>query len=407
MIFYNISIYIYLFLAGIVARFNSKARLWTDGRKNIFALLEEAIKPNDKIIWVHCASLGEFEQGRPVIEALRESMTEHKILLTFFSPSGYEIRKNYQGADYIFYLPADTARNAKRFISLVHPEIAVFIKYEFWLNYLSELRKSGCKTFIVSAIFRRNSVFFKWYGGLFRKALRTFEHIFVQNSASQEMLGELGLENVTVAGDTRFDRVATIAAAAKHIEIVERFTNNAPTFVAGSTWEPDEQLIVGLIAAHPELKFIIAPHEMEQQRIDRFIEQSPRKAVRYTQCTPQTDLEHTEVLIIDTIGILSSIYQYASYAYIGGGFGVGIHNTLEAATFGLPIAFGPNYHKFKEACEMIKIGASHSVSTLSELELWLNELEQDPDKHAHTRALSSNYIKENKGATNIFIAALK
>lgn len=397
---------LYRFLVSIAAHFNIKARLWTDGRKNIFARLEEAIKPDNKIIWVHCASLGEFEQGRPVIEALRKSMPEHKILLTFFSPSGYEIRKNYQGADYIFYLPADTARNAKRFISIVHPEVAVFIKYEFWLNYLRELKHSGCRTFIVSAIFRRNSVFFKWYGGIFRKALTTFEHIFVQNSASQEMLGELGLKNVTIAGDTRFDRVATIATAAKRIEIVERFTNNAPTFVAGSTWEPDEQLIMGLIATHPELKFIIAPHEMEQQRIDHFIEQSPRKAIRYTQCTPQTDLEHTEVLVIDTIGILSSIYQYASYAYIGGGFGVGIHNTLEAATFGLPIAFGPNYHKFKEACEMIEIGASRSVSTIEQLDQWLSELEQNPDKHSHNRALSSDYIKKNKGATNIFIATL-
>lgn len=406
MILYNIGIAILRFGMLIAARFNPKARLWVDGRKDIFRRMEAAIGADDRVIWVHSASLGEFEQGRPVIEALRESHPQHKILLTFFSPSGYEIRKNYPGADYIFYLPADSPALARRFVKIAHPEIAVFIKYEFWLNYLRELERVGCRIFIVSAIFRRNSVFFKWYGGLFRRALRRFEHVFVQNNASQELLSEIGIERVTVAGDTRFDRVATIAAAARRIEIVERFAEGSRVFVAGSTWPPDEELMMGLIAAHPELKFIVAPHEMEQQRIDRFIEQSPRRAVRYTQCDAQTDLEAVQVLVVDTIGILSSIYQYADFAYIGGGFGVGIHNTLEAATFGLPIAFGPNYLKFKEACEMIELGASCSVEDYEQLEQWLAGLESDPVLYGSLRKKSAGYINDNKGATQQFINAL-
>ena len=406
MLLYNIGIGAFTVGVGLAARFNPKARLWIKGRKRIFQRMAAAISPEDKVIWVHAASLGEFEQGRPIIEAIRAQHPEYKILLTFFSPSGYEIRKNYPGADHIFYLPADSPRNVHQFLKIAHPEIAIFVKYEFWLNYLNGLREIGCRTFIVSAIFRRNSIFFKPYGGMFRRALHTFERLFVQNQESQELLAGIGITAVTIAGDTRFDRVAAIAEKAQRLEIVERFAAGAKVFVAGSTWSPDEHLLARMIGHYPEIKFIIAPHEMDQARIDRFIAESPRPAVRYTQCTPQSDLEAAQVLIIDTIGILSSVYQYAHYGYIGGGFGVGIHNTLEAATFGLPIAFGPNYLKFKEACDLIEIGAATSISTFEELEQWLAALVADPSLYAATREKAAGYVASHKGATQKILSVL-
>lgn len=298
---------------------------------------------------MHVASLGEFEQGRPIIEKIRLEHPRYKILLTFFSPSGYEIRKDYPGADYIFYLPIDTPRNARRFLDIVRPEIAIFVKYEFWINLLTGLRRRGIRTYIVSAIFRRNSVFFRQWGGLWRQALETFDTLFVQNEESRILLGKLGFDNVVVAGDTRFDRVAQIAANAKRIELVERFRGGERLFVAGSTWGPDEELLIELMNANPGIKFVVAPHEMDESRIARLIGETRGGAVRYTRCTDSTVLDDKQLLILDTVGILASVYGYATWAYIGGGFGVGIHNTLEAATFGLPVAFGPNYAKFKEA----------------------------------------------------------
>ena len=400
MLLYNIGIY--LFAAGmrLAALFHPKARLWLRGRKHIFRRLREAIPEGERIFWVHAASLGEFEQGRPLIEAVRAGHPEYKILLTFFSPSGYEIRKNYPGADYIFYLPADTPRNARRFLRTVRPEIAVFVKYEFWLNFLKQLRRSGCRTFIVSAIFRPDSVFFRWYGGIFRRGLRTFERLFVQNSDSELLLDNIGISNISIAGDTRFDRVNAIAASAQRIGIAERFAQGGGhVFVAGSTWPPDEELLAELIARRPGMKFIIAPHEIDPARIERLRGRLGCPSARYTECTEETDLSGVRVLFIDTIGILSSVYRYADYAYIGGGFGVGIHNILEAATFGLPIAFGPNYGKFREAREMIALGAARSVRECGELNDWLEALESDPQLYEHTRRLSARYIGENKGAT--------
>ncbi len=406
MLLYNAGIGLFGLGVRIASAFNPKARLWIEGRKGIFSRMANAISPNDKVLWVHAASLGEFEQGRPIIEVVRKQHPEYKILLTFFSPSGYEIRKNYAGADYIFYLPNDTPRNVRQFLRIAHPEIAVFIKYEFWLNYLRELKRSGCRTFIVSAIFRRNSVFFRPYGGMFRRALKNFEHLFVQNSESKQLLADIGIENVTIAGDTRFDRVAAIASQAKQLDLVERFSAESRIFIAGSTWPPDEQLLMQMIGHYPEIKFILAPHEMDQARIDKFIADCPRKAVRYTQCDDKTDLHAAQVLIIDTIGILSSIYQYAHYAYIGGGFGVGIHNTLEAATFGLPIAFGPNYLKFQEARDLIAIGAAKSIRTFNELEQWLAALIADPSLYAETREKSAGYVSSHQGATKLILATL-
>lgn len=404
MFFYNIGVRAYGLAIKIASLFNRKADLWRKGRKNIFGRLAESLNGCDNVIWVHCASLGEFEQGRPVIEEIKARYPEKKILLTFFSPSGYEVRKNYEGADFIFYMPLDTPRNARRFIDIVRPEKVIFVKYEFWLNFLNRLRKNNIPTYIVSAIFRPDSVFFKPYGGSFRKALGSFRNIFVQNTDSKELLSDIGVDNVIVAGDTRFDRVAKIAAAAKEINMLERFSAGHKVFVAGSTWPPDEELLVKLINSHPELRFIIAPHEIDNERIERLIASVNGKSHRYTQTGDNIDFSDSKLLVIDTIGILSSVYRYADYCYIGGGFGVGIHNTLEAATFGLPISFGPNYLKFQEARDMIALGTSTSISSYEELNGWLKGLMDNPAKYAETKAKTLSYVSYNTGATSTIMS---
>jgi 3-deoxy-D-manno-octulosonic-acid transferase len=438
---YNLGIYIYGGVVKAVSRFNPKARLWVGGRRNIFDRLREALSPGEpngspgkpaaspngagkyageragssdsrvespgeRIVWIHCASLGEFEQGRPVIEAIRGEHPEYKILLTFFSPSGYEIRKDYQGADYVFYLPLDTPRNVGRFLDTVRPEITIFVKYEYWLNYLSELRRRRCRVFIVSAIFRPDQIFFKRRGRAFRRALAAYEHIFVQNGESRDLLAGIGVTNVTVAGDTRFDRVARIAESARELPLIERFAAGQSLFVAGSTWEPDERILQRLVNAHPELKFIVAPHEMEISRITSLSEHTAGGAARYTELDADSDPSGKHLLIIDTIGILSSIYRYASYAYIGGGFGAGIHNTLEAATFGLPIAFGPNYHKFKEACDLTESGAAVSISNFEELDAWLVRLRTDKQLYKSLRRTAAGYVADHKGATETIVKTI-
>ncbi len=387
--------------------FNPKARLWVEGRRNIFRRLRETVASGERIVWFHAASLGEFEQGRPVIEAFRETHPGHKILLTFFSPSGYEIRKDYPGADYVFYLPADTRRNARRFVETVRPEIAVFIKYEFWANYLKILQRNGTRTFIVSAIFRPDSAFFRWYGGWYRKLLRCFEHIFVQDEESRRLLGKIGVSNVTVAGDTRFDRVATIAGRAKSLPVVEAFVGKATeVLVAGSTWLPDEELLVRLVNRHPDVKFIIAPHEIHPERMEKFAASVRCRTVRYTQAAAEADLSDAGVLFIDTIGILSSVYRYGKYAYIGGGFGAGIHNTLEAATFGLPLAFGPNHHKFREASDLMAGGGAVSVTDGEELEAWFDSLRKEEDRYASASGFCRRYVADQCGATAAILSRL-
>ncbi len=401
MCLYNTGMYLYEKAVGIAALRNPKARQWSDGRRGIFERLKESIKPGERIIWVHAASLGEFEQGRPIIERLKEQRPDIKILLTFFSPSGYEIRKNYPGADYIFYLPIDRKRYARRFLDIVKPEAAIFIKYEFWLNYLGELRKREIATYVVSAIFRRDSIFFRPWGGAWRKALDTFSTLFVQNDESKELLAELGHKNVVVAGDTRFDRVASIAKAAKRVELIERFRGDKPLFVAGSTWGPDEEILLALINENPEIRFVIAPHEMNETRIEHIIATVKGGAVRYTQSTTESDFSKTQVLILDTVGILSSVYGYAQWSYIGGGFGVGIHNTLEAATFGLPIAFGPKYHKFKEARDMVALGAARSITSIDELRAWFEPLRVDAALLSETSRKAKAYTESNLGATEL------
>lgn len=404
--FYNLGLILYAWAVRLAALRHKKARLWIDGRRDLFRRMRETIDPEARIIWIHVASLGEFEQGRPIIENLRRTHPEYKILLTFFSPSGYEIRKGYKGADYLFYLPLDTSRNARRFLDIAHPEIAIFVKYEYWLNLLRELRRRKVRTYIVSAIFRRNSIFFRPYGGWWRQALETFDVLFVQNEESKELLATLGFDNVLVAGDTRFDRVAEITRTAKRIDIIDRFKGDSRLFVAGSTWGPDEELLIRLINDNPEVKFIIAPHEMDEGRIARIIGEVRGGTLRYTQCTSRTGYGSRQVLILDTVGILASVYSYATWSYIGGGFGVGIHNTLEAATFGLPVAFGPNYEKFKEARDLVTLGAARSVSDYAQLREWFTPLRDNEVFLQKTSRIAKDYTTRHQGATSIIIKTI-
>ena len=420
---YNIAIWFYALAVRIVAFFNPKVRLMWRGEREAYAKIESGLREGDRVVWVHAASLGEFEQGRPLIEKLKRENPEYKILLTFFSPSGYEVRKNYAGADVIAYLPLDTPRNARRFVELVKPEKVVFVKYEFWLNYLAELRKNGVDTYIISAIFRPNQVFFKWYGGIFREGLKAFKMLFVQNEESKELLKGIGVENVVVAGDTRFDRVADIAAAAKKLEIVESFVNaqcttnglelqqkmhNAqlPVLVVGSSWGPDEELLAQYINERAgQMKMIIAPHEVREERIKELTSKLTCKYALYTQIIDESQLSTLnsfDVLVVNTIGVLSSVYQYGQVAYIGGGFGVGIHNTLEAAAWGMPVVFGPNYHKFQEAKELIECGAGQSIKNYEECARALDEFFEKNDVASKAAA---EYVASHTGATEMIYDA--
>lgn len=392
---------------GLASWFNHKACLWADGRRDIFNRLSMAVSGSENIVWMHCASLGEFEQGRPLLEAIRREQPERKILLTFFSPSGYEVRKNYEGVDWVFYLPADTKANARQFVNIVRPEVAIFIKYEYWLNHLAQMERFGTKIYIVSAIFRPDDVFFRFYGGIFRKALGRFTKLFVQNQQSVDLLRSIGVDSVVAAGDTRFDRVAEIAAAQAKVDIAERFVKSADwVFVAGSTWPKDEEIVGELLRKWSGVKFIIAPHQIDNPRIDAFMAQVGGGAVRYTECTDVTDLSQAQVLMVDTIGVLSKLYRYGNVAYIGGGFGVGIHNTLEAATFGLPIAFGPNYGKFKEAKDMVELGAARSVEDMAQLNEWFSQLYNDRVLYASVCKTTQDYVKSNIGATKMIMNSI-
>ena len=401
---YTLGIYLYMAVIKLAALFgHKKAKQMLEGHKEIFVSLEKGIKEGVNYVWFHASSLGEFEQGRPMIEKMRASHPEYRVVLTFFSPSGYRSARNYQQADVVCYLPFDTPSNVKRFLDIAHPEIAVFVKYEFWLNYLTQLKKRNVRTYLVSAIFRRESVFFRSYGSMWREALDAFEQMFVQNEESRELLHEIGYDDVIVAGDTRFDRVAAIAKAAKPVDIVAKFKGDASLFVAGSTWGPDEDILMPLVNDNPHIKFVIAPHEMDQARINKILASTKCGAVRYTQCDATIDFSSTQVLVLDTIGILSSVYGYASWSYIGGGFGVGIHNTLEAATFGLPIAFGPKYEKFKEARDMVALGAATKVESAEELSAWFAPLRDDAAHLVHTSAIAKDYTAKNQGATALFM----
>ena len=401
---YNLSIFIYSLLIKLASPFNLKAGQINKGRQRVFQELSSKINHQRPVIWVHCASLGEFEQGRPLIEAIKKEHPQYQVLLTFFSPSGYEIRKNYELADAVCYLPADTRRNARKLIGLVHPEKVFFVKYEFWFHYIQELKKREIPLYIVSAIFRSNQLFFKnspW-GKWYRKMLLGFTHFFVQDDQSVELLGKLGLKNVTKAGDTRFDRVAGIARNGKDVPLVEKFKGSHQLVVAGSTWKPDEELLAEYIHSHPDIKFVIAPHETRRVNIDRLINMLKTTVECYSEATQQS-IEDKQVLIIDTIGLLSSIYRYADLAYIGGGFGVGIHNTLEAAIFGMPVLFGPNYLKFHEATTLVKLQVAFPVTDYPRLKEILDDLLSDPEKRKTIASRCNRFTAQNLGATQTII----
>ncbi|MBO9586841.1 MAG: 3-deoxy-D-manno-octulosonic acid transferase [Flavobacterium sp.] len=401
---YNLAIHIAGFFLRIIALFSPKIKLFVEGRKSVFNTLQEKIKPLDKTIWFHSASLGEYEQGLPVIEKIKEKYPSHKIIVTFFSPSGYEVRKNNTVADVTIYLPLDTKSNAKKFIQLVHPEQAFFIKYEFWLNYLKELENHQIPTYLISGIFRDNQMFFKWYGGFYRKALNAFTYFFLQNEKSKEKIESLGFKNAIVSGDTRFDRVNAILERDNQLDYIENFKNNQPTIVVGSSWPKDEALIAEYINQAPEnVKFIIAPHNIKPDQISDLQSKITKSTVLFSEKDTK-DLSTYSVFIIDTIGILTKIYSYGTIAYVGGGFGTpGIHNILEPATFGIPIVIGPNYSNFAEAIDLVEIGGCMPITTIAELKDVLDRLLNDKDFLEEKSEICRKFIQDNKGATETII----
>jgi 3-deoxy-D-manno-octulosonic-acid transferase len=405
-VFYQIGIILYVMGIYLVYPFNEKARLWVKGRNRWYKRLKKVIILQEKLAWFHVSSLGEFEQGRPVIEGFKKKYPDYKILLTFFSPSGYEIRKNYTGADYICYLPADSKRNASRFLKLTNPQVAFFVKYDFWYHYLNQLNKRNIPTYLFSGIFRPKQLFFKWYGGWYRKILNFFTRIYVQNEESLHLLNNIGVTQTSIGGDTRFDRVFDLATQAKPIHLISLFHNQKPLIIAGSTWEKDETMLAAYIHNNLGLyQWIIAPHEVHYAHIQKIETLFRGKALKFSEAN-ETNIKNVEVLIIDSIGILSSLYRYGTIAYIGGGFGKGIHNTLEAATYSLPVVFGPNYHRFREACDLIDIKAGFSIGDYSELESIFDCLLKDADLTKDSGKIASDYVNKMRGGTIKILADL-
>ena len=447
---YNIAIYIYLIGVAIGSLFNKKIKKMWRGEREAVDLLKEKVDPTAKYVWFHAASLGEFEQGRPLIEQLKATHPEYKILLTFFSPSGYEVRKNYEGADIVCYLPLDTIRNARRFLRAVHPVMAFFIKYEFWYNYLHILRHRGVPVYSVSSIFRPGQVFFKWYGRNYAKVLHCITHFFVQNEVSLQLLKGIGIDEATVVGDTRFDRVLQIKEQAKELPIVEAFKGingkgdackdelsedackrvlskdackedlsedackddlsengckGCKVFVAGSSWQPDEDIFIRFFNDHPDWKLIIAPHVIGEDHLAYILDKLQMKAVRYTQATEQSAAE-ARCLIIDCFGLLSTIYRYGEIAYVGGGFGVGIHNVPEAAVWGVPVLFGPNNKRFQEAQDLLACKGSFEVTDYDSFNTIISRLISDDKFRLQCGEASANYVKSRSGATDIIMKSV-
>lgn len=402
---YDAGIWLYTLIIALFSIKNKKAQFWIQGRKNLFEQIENSLDKNKKYAWFHFASLGEFEQGRPVLEKLKSDHPNTPIIITFFSPSGYEVRKNYDIADHVFYLPIDTKKNAQKLIKLFNPTVAVFTKYEYWYHYFKALHNNKTPLFIISGIFRKEQAFFKWYGALHRKMLGLVSHFFVQNEESKSLLAEIGIKNVMVSGDTRFDRVDFNAKNPMQLAQIELFSKNKETFIAGSTWAEDEKLLELLVELIPNWKIIIAPHEVNENRIESIEKRFPN-SIRYSKIKDKTadNQEYTskQVLIIDSIGILSSIYQYGKIAYIGGGFGVGIHNTLEAAAFGLPVIFGPNYSRFMEAVELVEKEAAFSVKDTEQLKLVIDLLLKEENR-IKCGAAAFEYVQSRTGATQKFL----
>ena len=396
LLLYNILVRCYGAAIQVSALWNPKAKQWVLGRKYQFQQMESHLKLNETRVWFHCASAGEFEQGRPLIEAYRKQWPRHKIILTFFSPSGYELRKNYAGADYIYYLPLDTASAAARFISMLKPILAVFVKYEFWYHHLSELNKRQIPVILISAIFRKDQLFFKQIGKPWRTVLRKFDHLFLQDAASANLLHSIGLQNSTLAGDTRFDRVWQIAQQPENLERINQFKGNHKLLVAGSTWPADEILLGHLIQAGISgWKWVIVPHEIDAEHLHHLKSKWMPHASLYSTAT-DTELASKPIILVDQVGLLSSIYSYADIAYVGGGFGKGIHNVLEAAVYGIPLLFGPNYEKFNEAKELIALGATKAIHDSQELITFFKMFSQDDPALAD---VNRNYVQRNTGAT--------
>ncbi|WP_172916349.1 3-deoxy-D-manno-octulosonic acid transferase [Capnocytophaga canimorsus] len=400
---YTLSIYVVGFILKIIALFNKKIKLFVQGRKNVFIYLKENIQKGERYVWVHTASLGEFEQGLPVIKALKNK--GKKILVTFFSPSGYEVRKNSPDADMVVYLPLDTPKNARKFLEIVQPEIAVFVKYEFWYHYLNQLKNRGIKTYLLSGIFRENQIFFKPYGVMMRDALRCFNHFFVQNETSKKLLQSIGFENVTVSGDTRFDRVSEIVKRDNVLDFMEAFKGDSLCVVFGSSWESDEEIYLKAInySNSQNVKFVIAPHDIKPEKIESFRRKIALKTVFFSEKEGK-NLSQYDVLILDTIGILTKVYSYADIAYVGGGMGnSGLHNVLEPAVFGIPVMIGKNYDKFAEAKALVERGGVISVSTEKELQQKLHLLIQNPNKRSEMGGINKDFIQKSSGATEKFL----
>ena len=404
MFFYNLAIYLYAFVVRIISPFHKKARKMIAGHKETYRKLRQDVAPDAKYIWFHAASLGEFEQGRPIIEEIKRKYPQYKILLTFFSPSGYEVRKDYPLADIVCYMPFDKKRNVKKFLKLVQPVMAIFIKYEFWYNYINQLYKRNIPVYMISAIFRPSQMFFKWYGSGMRKLLKRYACICVQDDNSAELLKNIDITNVEVCGDTRFDRVVEIREQAKSLELVQTFADKAKEegemiLVAGSSWPKDEDIFVPYFNSKADLKLIIAPHEIGESHLKYIESIVQRPHIRYSQATAE-NIDEYDCLIIDSFGLLSSIYRYGQIAYIGGGFGVGIHNILEAAVYGIPVIFGPNFKKFREAHQIIEQGGGYSISDYQSFRGLMDEFMEYDDILMSAGNNAGNFVSSNTGVVD-------
>lgn len=407
MMLYTFAIYLYQLMVILVSPFHKKARVMLRGQHNAFKILKQQVDKQARYVWFHAASLGEFEQGRPLMERFRREHPEYKILLTFFSPSGYEVRKNYQGADIICYLPFDTPSNVYRFFHLVRPEMAFFIKYEFWMDYMWACHHYHIPIYSVSSIFRPNKIFFRWYGRPYAHVLRYVTHYFVQDEQSRQLLAKRGFtDNVTIVGDTRFDRVIDIAQQAKPLPLVEQFCHDAPfVFIAGSSWPPDEDIIIPYFNSHPDMKLILAPHVIDEHHLEQIEQKLRRPSLRYTEATDE-NIQQADCLIVNCFGLLSSIYRYAHVAYVGGGFGVGIHNVPEAAVYGVPVLIGPNNKGFREAQDLLRMGGCFEITGPTLFNAVADRLVDD---HAlrHSRGeVCRNYIVSNAGASDVIFKTL-
>lgn len=401
---YNTGISLYKLGVRAASLKNHKAKQLLEGQARTFSYLKERLTPGTRYIWIHAASLGEFEQGRPLIEMIKAKQPDAHIVLSFFSPSGYEVRKGYNMVDAVVYLPFDLPENVDRFINLVNPQMAIFIKYEFWGNYLKTLKRRGIPTYLVSAIFRPGQVFFKPWGGMFREVLSCFTTMFVQNAASRTLLNKIGFNNVEVAGDTRFDRVADVRNAAKDFPVVERFVSNSKfTLVAGSSWQPDEDIIVPYFNSHPGMKLILAPHEFDKERLDALLAKFERSVSLYS-CASADEMEQCDAVVVDCFGILSSLYRYGQVAYVGGGFGAGIHNVNEAAVYGMPVVFGPNHKKFREATDLIACGGGFAIDGDEAFAKVMDKMLSNKAFLEKSGTIADKYIQSHLGATDFVYA---